>query len=125
MVAVNEADSNADNCCLGQNFVPLSYTNWSADVYLYSNLYEPLENVPIVTGATAYDHPNGETYNLIFNESLYYGTAMKYSLINPNQISFNGLDFCDNPMRDDKLLVEMDEDVFIPLRCKGTKLQFT
>ena len=116
-VAVNEADSNADTCCLGQNFLPLSYTNRSADVYPYSDSYEPLENVPIVTGATAYIHPNEDTYILVFHESLYYGTAMKHSLINPNQICFNGLDFCDNPMRD-------DENLFIALNCKGTKLQF-
>ena len=125
MVAVNEADSNADTCCLGQNFTPLSYTNRSADVYPYSDSYEPLENVHIVTGATAYDHPNGDTYILIFNEALYYGTSMKHSLINPNQIRFNGLDFWDNPMRDENLCIEIDEDLFIDLRCKGTKLQFT
>ena len=124
-VAVNEADSNANTFCLGQNFIPLSYTNRSADVYPYSDSYEPLENVLIVSGATAYDHPNGEMYILIFHESLYYGTSMKHSLINPNQIRFNGLDFADNPMRDENLHVEMDKNLFIALLCKGTKLQFT
>ena len=124
-VAVNEADSNADTCCLGQNFLPLSYTNRSADVYPYSDSYEPLENVPIVTGATAYDLPNGDTCILVFHESLYYGTPMKHSLINPNQFYFNGLDFCDNPMRDENLQIEMDENLFIALNCKGTKLQFS
>ena len=123
MIAVNEADSNADMCCLGQNFIPLSYTNRSADVYPYNDSYEPLENVPIITGATAYDHPNGDTYILIFNEALYYGTSMKHSLINPNQIRFNGLDFCDNPMRDENLCIEIDEGLFIDLVAiyfKGT-----
>ena len=60
--AQNEADTNADTCCLGQNFIPLYYTNRSADVYPYSDAYAPTENVPIVTAATAFDHPDGNTY---------------------------------------------------------------
>ncbi len=32
MVDVNEADSNTDTCCLGQNFIPLFYTNRSVDI---------------------------------------------------------------------------------------------
>ena len=32
----NEADTNADTCCLGQNVIPILYTNQSADVYPYS-----------------------------------------------------------------------------------------
>ena len=49
---------------------------------------------------------------------------MKHSLINPNQIRFNGLDFCDNPsMRDENLCIEIDEGLFIDLVAiyfKGT-----
>ena len=44
-VANNEADTNADTCCLGTNFVPIAYTNRSADVYPYNEAYEPLENI--------------------------------------------------------------------------------
>ena len=124
-IAENEADTNADTCCLGNNFIPLYYTNRTADVYPYSDAYEPIENVPIVSGATAYDHPNGNTYILVFNESLYYGQQMKHSLINPNQIRFNGLDFWDNPLRDDELYMELDDDLRIPLQFKGTKCVFT
>ena len=43
----NEADTNTDTCCPGQNFIPIVYTNWSEDVYPYSYAYEPIENVPI------------------------------------------------------------------------------
>ncbi len=65
---------------------------------------------------------------LVFHESLYYGNAIKHSLINPNQIRCtNGLDFADNPiMRDERgLQIEMDYGLFIPLECRVTKLQFT
>ena len=65
--ATNEDNTNYDTCCLGTNFIPIVYTNLTYDVYLYSEAYKPLENVPIVRGATAYDHPNGNTYILIFH----------------------------------------------------------
>ena len=124
-VAANEADTNADTCCLGTNFIPILYTNRTADVYPYSDAYEPIENIPIVSGATAYDHPNGNTYILVFHEALYYGTQMKHSLINPNQIRFSGLDFFDNPIRDEELYAEMSDNLVIPLTFKGTKCVFS
>ena len=124
-VAVNEADSNADTCCLGKNFIPLQYTNKSADVYPYHDAYKPLENVPIVSAATAFDHHDGNTYILVIHEALYYGTKMNHSLINPNQIRFNGLDFFDNPTRDEEIYFEADESLHIPMNFKGTKCVFT
>ena len=54
ILAQNEADMNADTCCLGQNIIPIAYTNRSANVYPYNKAYEPIENVPIVSAATAY-----------------------------------------------------------------------
>ena len=120
-VAQNEADSNADTCCLGRNFIPLSYTNKSADVYPYHDAYKPLENIPIVSGATAFDHEDGNTYILVIHEALYYGTKMSHSLINPNQIRHNGLDFFDNPPCDKEIYFEADESVHIPMDFKGTK----
>ena len=50
--AMNEADSNADTCYLGVNFVVLSYTNHTVDVYPYDTSYKPVKNIPIVSGAT-------------------------------------------------------------------------
>ena len=92
--ASNESDSNADTCCLGSNFCILSYTNRTADVYPYDTSYEPLHNVPIVTGATAWTCLNtDETYILVFNELLYYGKRLSHSLINPNQVRNKGLGY--------------------------------
>ena len=97
-MGTNESDSNADTCCPGTNFIVLSYTQRTADVYPYDATYAPMSNVPIVTGATAWTDPmDNKTYILVFNESLYYGTKLKHSLINPNQIRHNGIDFWDNP----------------------------
>jgi hypothetical protein len=57
--AHNECGTNANTCCLGKNFVVLNATYRTADVYAYDSLIKPIKNVPIVTGATAYDDPMG------------------------------------------------------------------
>ena len=124
-VGSNEADTNADTCCLGANFIPISFTNRTADVYPYDDSYEPAHNIPIVSGATAFDHPDGNTYILIFNESLYYGTKLKHSLINPNQIRHFGLDFWDNPFDEyHNLEINTHMSLIIPLQRHGTKISF-
>ena len=83
--AAIECDSNADTCVLGKNFVVLAMTYRTADVYPYDNKYKPITNVPIVTGATAWDDPTtAQTYILVFNKSLYYGPKLDHSLVNPN-----------------------------------------
>ena len=69
-VAIKEVDNNADTCCLWTNFIHLTYTNRSADVYYYNDAYDLIENVPIVSGTTAHNHPNGTTFILVFHELL-------------------------------------------------------
>ena len=49
---------------------------------------------------------------------------MKYRFINTNNICYNGLDFYENPARDDKFYVEIDDDLKIPFQLKGTKCTF-
>ena len=96
--ANNESDTNADTCCLGANFAVLSMTHRSAYVFPYDKSYNPIQNVPIVTGATAWDDPtSGETFILVFHEALYYGAKLPHSLINPNQICHQGNGYWDNP----------------------------
>lgn len=125
--AANEADTNADTCCLGQNFLILHYTNRVADVYAYDKSLAPLHNVPIVTGATAYDCPiTRRTYILVFHESLFYGTKLDHSLINPNQLRAYGVPFWDNPYDEqhDLCIQAPHADLNIPLQTKGTKVLF-
>jgi hypothetical protein len=125
-VAPNEMDSNADTCCAGSNFILLSLTRRTADVFPYDSRYEPLLNVPIVTAATAYDDPDtGQTYILVLNECLYYGNKLKHSLINPNQLRFGGTAVWDNafdPNHD--LSIECEDNLTIPLKLEGTKTLF-
>jgi hypothetical protein len=125
--AENECDTNADTCCLGRNFVVLNSTFRTADVYAYDTSIKPIENVPIVSGATAYDDPvSGMTYILVFNEALYYGDKLDHTLINPNQVRSYGIPFWDNPFDPARSLsIDVNDDFHIPLRTFGTKLLFT
>ena len=123
----NECDTNADTCCLGTNFTVLKLTPRCADVYPYDKSYNPLYNIPIVTGATAYDDDvSGQTFILVFNESLYYGTKLDHTLINPNQVRHYGIDLWDNPYdRSHELSIDINGgQVIIPLLFQGTKLVF-
>jgi hypothetical protein len=66
-----ELDSHADTIVLGKNAIILRYTNRECNVAPYSDLYEPICNVPIVTGATAITSATtGETLILVFNEAI-------------------------------------------------------
>lgn len=125
-LAWNECDTNADTCCLGQNFVVLEYTQRIADVYSYDKSIKPIENVPIVSGATAWDdHSTGTTYILIVNEGLFYGAKLDHSLINPNQVRSYGIPFWDNPFDKERgLRIEVEETVTIDMETRGTKVRF-
>lgn len=125
-LATNEADTNADTCCLGKNFLVLSHTTRVADVYAYDKAIAPIENVPIVTGATAYDCPiTQRTFILIFHESLFYGTKLDHSLVNPNQVRHYGVPFWDNPFdRERGLCIDATDELKIHLMSKGTKIVF-
>ena len=114
-MALNECDSNADTCCLGNNFRILNYTRRVADVYAYDKSIKPMEGVPIVTGATAWTDPSTNiTHLLVFHESLYYGAKLDHSLINPNQVRSYGIGFWDNPFDKERgLQIDLDEG---PLR---------
>ena len=96
-------------------------------MYPYDSSYEPLANVPIVTGATAWtDTVTSITYILVFHESLFYGPKLDHSLINPNQVRHHNVDFWDNPFNQShKLSIQVDGGPIIPLTFQGTKQSFT
>ncbi len=86
-VAQCELDSHADTCVAGPNFQLDVYTGDFCDVTPYSTDYQPLTNIPVVNASTAFTHGStGETIILRFNQVLWYGSRLKMSLINPNQI---------------------------------------
>ena len=120
----NECDTNADMCCLGLNFVILEYKQRMADVYDYKKSLKPIEGVPIVNDATAWDYPvTQHTYILVINEALYYGTKLDHSLNNPNHVRSYGLNFWDNPFDKEKgLRTKLDDSVDIKMQTKGKEL---
>ena len=91
-IADVEWDSNADTCCLGSNFVIVGHTHRIAEVFPY-DVTMPSVQVPIVSGATAYDcSKTNQTYILVVNEGLYYGKKLDHSLFNQMQMKSFGID---------------------------------
>ena len=66
-----ELDSHADTIVLGSNAILMQYTTRECDVSPYADSYEPIRNVPIVSGATAVTSSRtGMTYILVFNKAI-------------------------------------------------------
>ena len=96
-MAENECETNADTSCLCRNFVVFNPTFRTVNDYAYDNSIKPIENAPIVLGATACDNPtSGKTYILAFHKSQNYGTRLDHMLVNTNQLRAYGIPFRDN-----------------------------
>ena len=56
----------------GKNFIMVSYTGRECDVAPYTETYDAIKNIPIVSAATAWTSLESiETYIIIFNEGLW------------------------------------------------------
>lgn len=121
-----ELDSHADTIVLGRNAIILQYTSRECDVAPYSDTYEPIRNIPIVTGATAITSATtGATFILVFNEAIWMGSHLEHSLLNPNQMRHHGITVQDNPYANEPLRIHASDDDFsIPLRTDGTIIFF-
>jgi Reverse transcriptase (RNA-dependent DNA polymerase) len=121
-----ELDSHADTIVLGSNAIILRYTSRECDVAPYSDSYEPIRNVPIVTGATAITSATtGETIILVYHEAIWMGSQLDHSLLNPNQMRHHGIIVQDNPYADVGLQLTANADDFaIPLQSDGTVIYF-
>jgi hypothetical protein len=121
-----ELDSHADTIVLGSNAIIVHYTNRECGVSPYADSYEPIRNVPIVTGATAVtSSSNGMTYILIFNEAIWMGDLLDHLLINPNQLRFHGVDVHDNPFGYIAMHIASDDGDFThPMQGDGTTIFF-
>ena len=122
-----ELDSHADTTVFGKNFLVIGYTGRECDVMPYTDTYESVKGVPIVTAATAWTClDSGRTYILVFHEGLWMGETMENSLINPNQLRAFGCIVQDNPFSGSPLYIEdPEEEVIIPLETQGTNIQTT
>ena len=125
--SANETDSNADACCLEADFATLEHATKQVDVHAHDESIKPLLNVPVVSGATAWDDPvSDQTCVLVVDEALCCGTKSDHSPINPNQIRSFGVDCWDNPFDKSRPISvrPVDHDAIIPLNTTGTKIQF-
>ena len=99
----------------GKNFAVLEYTNTSCDVYGFSGTSN-LTDVPIVSGATAWNDENGTTFILVIHHALWMGSKLKDSLINTNQLRFNGVRVVDDPTQDGLGIYAKDIHVELKMR---------
>ena len=122
-----ELDSHADTTVFGKNFIVLTYTGRECDVMPYTDTYESVKGVPIVSAATAWTcMETNRTYILVINEGLWMGETMQNSLMNPNQLRAFGCIVQDNPYSGAPLYMEdPDEVVTIPFETAGTNIFVT
>ena len=117
-----ELDTHADITVLGSNCIVLGYTGKECEVSPYTDEYSPIQNVPVVTGATAWTIPqDGTLIILVFNEVLWMGDQLDHTLVNSNQMHAYGIDMQDNPFSD-QLLSIMTGDHTVPLHTQGTTI---
>ena len=106
-----ELDMHADTCVAGANFFLEELTGETADVVPYNDGYAPKKDVLIAMASTAWTCPQtGKTFILVFHQVLWFGNEMTVSLLNLNQMYFNGFDFG----------IEMEEDQFLDFDMQGT-----
>ncbi|KAI2501857.1 Reverse transcriptase (RNA-dependent DNA polymerase) [Fragilaria crotonensis] len=121
-----EMDSHADTCVAGPNFKILEYTGEQCDVSPYTSDYDPITNVSVVNAATAFtDESSGETVILRFNQVLWYGSRMRMSLINPNQLRYYGVSVSDDPTDSTRPFgITIANVVHVPFKMDGTTVYF-
>jgi hypothetical protein len=85
-------DLHANMSAAGANTVSLWFTDTYVSVSPFIGECKALEEIPVASMATAWDHPlTGETYLLVINEALYFGDWIGHSLISLNQPKDFGL----------------------------------
>jgi len=122
-----ELDSHVDTSVIGNNCCIISYTDKTYQVAPYHPDYNSMQDVPIVQAGIAYDDPEtGETLILIINQGLYFGESLPVSLLNPNQMRFNGVEVDDipkhlarDPAKATHSIYYPEHDICIPLSMCG------
>ena len=121
-----ELDSHTDTCILGSNFKLIELTGEVVDVVPYHEEYEAKKDVPIVSAATAWTHPDtGETFIFYYHQAWWYGKEVANSLLNPNQMRFYGHRVSDDITdKNRRFGIEADNMLYIPFDMKGTVISF-
>ena len=82
-----EVDTHADTILFGQTFILLFDIGREFNVSPYTDEYEAIKNVLIVSAATAQKSLEiAKTFILILHEGLWMNNTMEHTLVNPNQL---------------------------------------
>ena len=124
IIANFQLNARLDTSCAGANCRPLYFTGQQCNVFGFHRELTSLKDVPIASVATAWtDNIIGQTYILIFNEVLYFGPSLDYSLLNPNQVRHYGVKVCDNPYETDPdhaMGIHLDDRLHFPFVTNGS-----
>ena len=109
----------------------LNYTDKQCDVSSFNEAYGVTKGVNIVSAATYfYNQENNEYGVLIVHQALHF-PDMDHSLLNPNQIRYNGNDVWDNPFDNERplaMVLQPDDEtgspLTVPIEMQGTILSF-
>jgi len=92
-----DLDTQANNTVLGDCCLLIHDTGWKVDVSGFSTALGSIE-LPIVSGAVAYDHPiTGKVYILVFHQAIYCCQMDNHLVICPLQCCVNGVVINDTP----------------------------
>jgi hypothetical protein len=110
----------------------MEVTNKTVNVSAFTEAHGVMQNIPIVTAATAFDdEKTGITYILILGQCIYMGDKMNNTLLCPNQLHANGIivDECprhlapvDQPSS--HASQSPDDNMIIPLLLRGVTSYF-
>ena len=127
----NEMDTHADTCVAGKNWAVLTCTVVVCEVQPFTDKYDSIKEVPIVTACTVWtdqnDQNSGRECLLLGGQFLWFRSSLDHSLINPNQLRANHLKVRDNPFEPDAGIsgnANDDDDVFVPFDTTGTIVSF-
>ena len=78
----------------------------------FSDMYEPIKDVAIVSASTGSTSTTGRQYILVFHEYLYM-PELYHNLINPNQLCQFQTQVQDNPYSTDQMSITIPDRKFI------------
>ena len=125
-VAYNEMDTMADTSCAGVNWTLMETTGMECKVSDFMGQQVGGQYVPIATCATCIrEKSTGVEYILIGHQMLWFGSALKKTLLNQNQIRYCGHVVRDDPTRkEDEGFGITADGLYIPFEIQGTTIYF-
>ena len=91
-----ESNSHTNASAVGANTLILNCTDQRCDMTPFTESYEPIKDVPVVTAATACNNlDTGLTIVCILHQALCF-PSMAVTPLSPNQVCSNGENSCDD-----------------------------